>query len=169
MPTPRYRVTGVPPEAPPGMTAYLPHFNRYAASGADKFKYLKPGSGPAAYRPISNMSATRPSPDLGDLTLAGTATSANAPDAIWPNDYDAIPHPQYWPGAGMPVQMYDPTAPELTTMIPVPAVNPSIALRANSASIAMGVSPGGRQAMSERPRIPNWRPRRKRGNGIPSG
>lgn len=165
---PFYRVTGIPSQPPnpdvagpaAGVTAFLPHLNRMAASGAQAYKSLLPGSGPARYHPIFNMSGTVPSPDLGDIAQMGWARSTDAPNAWYPNDYDAIPEPEYWPGAGMPVQMYDPVRPQDTTMLPVPAVSFRAYWQRMQANLAYGVQPGGQRQIVAWPRqLQRWRPR----------
>lgn len=129
---PRYQTTGLPPEAAKGHTAFMPHYNRLAASGAQHYKVLKPGSGPAVVHPISNLSATAPSPDLGDIAYMGTARSSDAPNVFVQDDYD--PLPAWLPG--ILVQRYNPTRPQDTTMIPVPAGNAALQLRTRQAMLS---------------------------------
>jgi hypothetical protein len=163
MPSPRYMTSGLPPEAANGHTAFMPHFNRLAASGAMAYKSLRPGSGPAAYH-YAPTRDTVPSPDLGDMAQYGTGASRYAPDGFWPNDYDAIPHPEFYPGAGMPIQVYNPTRPQDTTMIPVPAVSLRAVLQANAANLAYGVNPGGQRVIRAIPRqLQRWRNRNSLG------
>ena len=165
---PFYAVTGIPPgTASPdtdgpaaGLSAFMPHLNRMAASGAQKYKYLTPESGPAKYHPIYNMSATVPSPDVGDLAQTGTGRSVDAPNFWYPNDYDPVPEPEYWPGAGMPVQMYNPVRPQDTTMLPVPAVSFRAYWLRQQASLAYGVQPAGQRQVVAWPRqLQRWLPR----------
>lgn len=156
MPSPRYTTTGLPPEASHGHTAFLPHFHRLAASGAMSYKSLLPGTGPAHKVPAPTID-TVPSPDQGDKVLYGPSASKYAPDAFWPNQYVAVPHPEYLPGAGMPVQRYDPTRPQDTTMIPVPATSLRATLQANAARLAYGVNPGGQRQVKAIPRqLQRW-------------
>jgi hypothetical protein len=172
MPAPRFRVSGVPPEAPPGATAYLPAFVRLAGSGAQHYKSLT--GGPARQIHVPGQQELANEQAGFTMALMGTARSSDAPDLIAPDQYIPHPEPAFWPGAGMPVQMYDPTAPWLTTMVPVPAVNPAIGLRENSAVLSAGVSSvqsARIRAMWDRPRSPSWMPRRRKGHGLanPSG
>jgi hypothetical protein len=157
---PRYRTTGLPPEAANGHTAFMPHYNRLAASGAQSYKTLT--GGPVQRIPVSNLSATTPSPDLGDIAQMGSARSSDAPPAIWPDQY--VPLPAWEPGAM--IQRNNPTRPQDTTMIPVPAGNLAPALRMHSALLSQPVQPGGRGTPRwprQLIRWPNWKP--GQGNG----
>jgi hypothetical protein len=130
---PRYTTSGIPQDLASGsclgLSAFMPHFNRLAASGAQAYKGGVTGRPGTAAIPIAGCGLPAPSPDLGDLALMGTARSSDAPNAIWPNQYYDNPaivgskqgNDRFYPGAGMPVQIYDPTRPQDTTMIPVPA------------------------------------------------
>jgi hypothetical protein len=125
---PRYTTSGIPPRLAQGselgLSAFMPHFNRLAASGAQAYKGQVRGFPGTQAIPISpGRQGIPPSPDPGDMALMGTARSSDAPDAIWPNQYWVTPAQDYWPGAGMPVQMYNPVRPQDTTMIPVPATD----------------------------------------------
>ena len=147
MPDVRYSVPGVPPGPAAGLSAFLPHFNRPAASGAQSYKYAV-GVIQRAPAPTRD---TAPSPDVGDLANVGTSRSTDAPDSYWPQKYyqGFIAEP---PGAGMPVQRYDTVRPGLTTVLPVPALNPAGTLRRDSAVLA-------RQAILNRVRQLPWFPR----------
>lgn len=118
---PRYRTTGLPPAAANGATAFAPHFNRLAGSGAMEYKAQVEGHPGTLGIPVEGSFLPVPSPDLGDIAQMGYSRSTDAPNMIYPNKYWTTPEPAFWPGAGMPVQMYDPTRPQDTTMIPVPA------------------------------------------------
>ena len=165
---PRYTVSGLPPQAGVGLSAFMPHFNRLAASGAQQYKDGVTGLPGTAARRLTTINSV-PSPDLGDIAQMGLSRSSDAPDAFWPNQYWALPERNYRPG--LLIQMYDPTAPQFTTMIPVPAVSYRQAYIQQSAALSAGITPGGaspkqiRQPVSS---IARWRNRRK-GNGIPSG
>lgn len=169
---PFYRVTGIPdrtsnpdiagPAA--GLTAFLPNLTRMAASGAQCYKSVT--GGPAQRQLIFNMSATVPSPDLGDIAQMGWARSADAPDATYKDLYVAHPEPEYYPGAGMPVQVSDPVRPQDTTMLPVPAVSFRAYWQRMQASLAYGVQPGGQRQVVAWPRqLQRWRPRNSLSRG----
>jgi len=117
---PRYRVTGLPPAAANGATAFTPHFNRLAGSGAMEYKAQVEGQPGTEGRAV-DMVQRAPAGTPTAIATMGTARSSDAPDMFYPNQYYAYPEPGYWPGAGMPVQMYNPVRPQDTTMIPVPA------------------------------------------------
>lgn len=160
-------MTGLPPEAAAGASAFTPHFTRRAASGAQAYKQGVHGD--PGVRGIP-MAARRdiPSPDAGDKVLYGQHSSADSPDAFWPDLYFTLPDPGFRPGAGMPVQMYDPVRPQDTTMIPVPAVSLERYYRAQSAVLSAGVAPGGKKALKDWPRLVRW-PQRRKGGGQPDG
>jgi hypothetical protein len=124
MPLPRYTTTGLPPAAANGLTAFAPHFNRLAGGGAQEYKAQVTGQPGTEGIHIEGLGLPAPSPDPGDIAQMGYSRSSDAPAVIYPNLYYADPEPAYWPGAGMPVQMYNPVRPQDTTMIPVPAVSP---------------------------------------------
>jgi hypothetical protein len=142
----------VPPGAGAGagISAFMPHFNRQCAGGAQSYKYGIE-NGPATYHPISTRD-TAPSPDVGDLAQAGTSRSSDCPDGWWIDDYNLTGNNYERPGAGMPIQFYSPVAPGLTTLLPVPAENVALALRGNSATLA-------RRALLNRVRQLPWWPR----------
>lgn len=127
MPDLRYTVPGIGAGPAAGITAFLPHLNRRAASGAQSYKYAVRGyPGTQAHpaptgeiQPTANYGDTR---DTSDQALMGTSRSQDAPDAWWPQDYDQTFIAER-PGAGMPVAVYSPTQPGLTTVIPVPATD----------------------------------------------
>jgi hypothetical protein len=172
---PRYQVTGIPPTLAQGselgLSAFLPHFHRLAASGAQCYKYRVTGHPGTARIPVHRGAAIPPSPDPGDMVLMGTSRSSDAPDAIWPNLYYTAPD-AYWdrPGGTMHVQVYDPVRPQDTTMIPVPAVDLQGVYRARSANLAGGVaSETSRvQALKQATQFVRWG-RRRAGNGPGSG
>lgn len=162
----RYQVTGLPPNAARGISAFMPHMNRMAASGAQEYKdgvHGYPGT-----RAIPIAMTVPPSPDIGDAVLYGPTASRYAPNAIYPNLYWTLPERNYRPG--LLVQMYDPTAPELTTHIPVPAVSLRQQYLRKQANEAMGIRPSGaaqiRQPVSQ---LISWGRRRMSGNGLPNG
>lgn len=161
---PRYRTTGLPPAAANGLTAFAPHFNRLAGSGAMEYKAQVEGQPGTLGIPIEGLGLPVPSPDLGDIVLMGTARSSDAPDAVWPNLYYAYPEPAFWPGAGMPVQMYDPVRPQDTTMIPVPAGDPQRLRAMQGMDGAVIAEPGGRGAIKQAFSFLRW-PQRVAGQG----
>jgi len=167
-------VSGLPPVTRRGTSAFFPHYNRMAASGAQEYKdgvYGYPGT--KAIPVTQNGGGPRPpSPDLGDLALAGTARASDAPNAFWPNLYYVLPERNYRPG--LLVQMYDPTAPELTTMIPVPAVSYRQDYIRRAATLSMGLTgtgippEGNQQIRQPVSNLIGWM-RRRAGNGLPQG
>lgn len=166
---PRYQVTGIPPSmAAVGLSAFMPHFNRLAAGGAMAYKGQVSGNPGTRGVPISGDGLPVPSPDLGDLALAGTARSSDAPHMIWPQlwyDNPAAQGPErFYPGAGMPVQIYDPVRPQDTTMIPVPATDLRSVYQARTALLAGGISNQRQNALRQATNFIRW-PRRKSGNG----
>jgi hypothetical protein len=181
---PRYATTGIPAQLASGealgLSAFMPHYNRLAASGAQSYKGGVTGRpGTAAIKMNPAKSGIPPSPDPGDMAQMGTSRTSDAPDAIWPNQYYDNPaivgtrdgNNRYYPGAGMPVQIYDPTRPQDTTMIPVPATDYRAAYQARAASLAGGVAPvqgGGpasrAKALKQATQFLRW-PQRGVGNG----
>lgn len=152
MPEVSYRVPGVPSGPGMGITAFLPHFNRHAGGGAQSYKYAligHPGtrSIPAPYSTAALHAAGNPAAKAQQ----GTAQSADAPPAIWPNQYyqTYLAEP---PGAGMPVQVYSPTQPGLTSLLPIPANNVALGLRQSSARLS-------RRAILQRVKQLPWWPR----------
>lgn len=130
----RYQVPGVPPGPAAGMTAFLPHFNRAAAGGAQSYKYAVSGH-PGTRRIPAPTLNTQMQPDEGDKAQMGTARSSDAPQAWWPQQY----YQRFLaerPGAGMPVAVYSPTQPGRTTLLPVPSRDLGIVGRSDSARLA---------------------------------
>jgi|SRR5215469_5073029 len=121
MPDVRYVVPGIGPGPAAGLTAFLPHFNRAAAGGAQSYKYAVRGYPGNQAHPAPTVD-TQMSPDSGDKAQMGYARSSDAPEAWWPQDWDQVFIAER-PGAGMPVQVYSPTQPGLTTLLPVPATD----------------------------------------------
>lgn len=163
---PFYAVTGIPPgTASPdthgpaaGLSAFLPNLTRMAASGAQTYKSLT--GGPAQRQVITNMSATAPSPDVGDIAQMGWARSTDSPDETWKDLYVAHPEPEFYPGAGMPIQISDPVRPQDTTMLPVPAVSYRALWLRQQANLAYGVQPAGQRQVVAWPRqLQRWLPR----------
>jgi hypothetical protein len=162
---PRYRTTGIPPAiAAVGLSAFMPHYTRLAASGAQAYKGQVTGRPGTAAVPMNPDSKLGGGSGLNDLAMAGTSRSSDAPDAIWPNQYWVTPAANFWPGAGMPVQIYNPVRPQDTTMVPVPATDLRALYQARAANLAGGVSPGGSRALRQPATFVRWA-RRVTGNG----
>ena len=148
----RYATPGIPAGPGMGVSAFMPHFNRHAASSAQSYKYGVTG-GPALYHPISTIDTT-PSPDQGDKAQMGWSRSSDAPDAYYPNDYDVTFNRAEYPGAGMPIVLADNgDMAQYRSLLPVPAGNPALGLRRDTALLA---APGVLNRMKELP----WFPRR---------
>ena len=156
--------TGIPPaQAALGLSAFMPHYNRLAASGAMAYKGQVTGHPGTAGIPADTRD-TSPSPDPGDIVLIGRSRSSDAPDMIYPNQYWVTPAANYWPGAGMPVQMYNPTRPQDTTMIPVPATDLRSVYQARSAKLSGGIASQRQRALKQPATFIRWA-QRKTGNG----
>lgn len=154
----RYTVPGVPPQL--ACTAFTPTLTRMRASGAQQYKYALVGRPGDALIPAPTRD-TAPSPDLGDLAYAGTSRSPDAPDFWCPTQYfQAVAIER--PGAGMPVRIYDPTAPGPTTLLPIPAVDYRTTYQRDSARLSANWPQLGPRQLAERPRWPRWRNRRAR-------
>src|SRR3984885_15585189 len=151
MPEVRYQVPGVPPGPAKGITAFTPHFNRRAGSGAQDYKY-RLVSPLGRYGVPAPPRDTVPSPDLGDMAQAGTSRSSDAPDMWYPQvSYQAAA--LEYPGAGMPIAYYSPTQPGRTTLLPVPAEDFRARYQRDSARLS-------RRAILNRVRQLPWYPRR---------
>lgn len=174
---PRYTTSGIPPQLASGealgLSAFMPHFNRLAASGAQAFKGGVTGRPGTARIPVNpGRQGIPPSPDPGDMAQMGTSRTTDAPDGIWPNQYYDNPAivgskegvNRYYPGAGMPVQIYDPVRPQDTTMIPVPAGDLRSVYQARSATLAGGVANNRQKALKQATNFLRW-PQRRVGNG----
>jgi hypothetical protein len=148
-----------------GLSAFLPHFHRLAASGAQAYKAQVSGFPGTKGIPVSPLrKGIPPSPDLGDIAQMGMSRSSDAPNSLWPNLYYVTPEPGFWPGAGMPVQMYNPVRPQDTTMIPVPARDLRASLQSRAATLAGGIDNDRRRAVNQPFNVIRWLQRRS-GNG----
>jgi hypothetical protein len=177
---PRYTTTGIPPTLAAGsalgLSAFMPHFNRLAASGAQAFKGGVVGLPGTAEIRIAGIPNTIPSPDIGDIVLGGQHATYLQPNSIWPNLYYDVPTAvggdgyRYYPGAGMPVQVYDPVRPQDTTMIPVPATDLRGVYLSRSALMAGGISgeKARGNALKQAFNFVRW-PNRRTGNGPGTG
>lgn len=140
----KFITSGIPRGAQP--SAFMPHFNRAAASGAVRYKADVSGQPGTMAIPAPTVN-TVPSADRGDLALAGTARSSDAPDFIWPNKYFA----RTLNGAGTmgpvtPVRIYS------DNMMPVPAQDP----RGRPARLAKTVRRGGQRQVAQPRVLPQW-------------
>jgi hypothetical protein len=117
--------------------------NRMAGSGAQQYKdgvTGQPGTQAIPVHPVI------PSPDIGDLAMAGISRSGDARNVIYPNLYYARPEADYWPGAGMPVSV------QSDNLMPVPAADP----RGVPARLAMPVVQRGRRQIKTTQNMPMW-------------
>jgi hypothetical protein len=173
---PRYTTTGIPQHLAAGqnlgLSAFMPHFNRLAASGAQAYKGGVTGRPGTAGIAVDPMQQNVPSPDLGDIAQMGLSRSSDAPDMFWPNQYYDQPtivggkdgNDRFYPGAGMPIQVYDPVRPQDTTMVPVPATDLRSVYQAHSAKLAGGISSQRNKALKQPATFVRWA-RRQVGNG----
>ena len=161
---PRYQTSGIPPDqARLGLSAFMPHFNRLAASGAMSYKGGVTGYPGTRAVPVGPTAP--PAPDIGDMVLGGSHAGYLQPDKIWPNQYWVTTDP-VWDHAGgtAQVQVYCPTSPELTTMIPVPATDLRGLYQARSATLAGGVRSTRTRNLRQAANFIRW-PKGPRGNG----
>lgn len=167
---PRYQTSGIPPsQAAVGLSAFLPHFNRLAASGAQSYKGHLTGRPGTQAIPIEGLGFPVPSPDLGDLAQMGGARSSDAPPFIWPQQWYDLPDPVFdTTGGTARVQVYNPVAPELTTMIPVPAIDLRGVYQARAAMLSGGIDNQRQGALKQATSFIRW-PRRRTGNGPGTG
>ena len=170
---PRYTVSGLPAQLASGeslgLSAFLPHFNRLAASGAQAYKGQVTGVPGTRAIPMEPNRMLPPG-DLNDISQMGGARSSDAPNAFWPNLYYDNPAAQgpdscrFYPGAGMPIQIYDPTRPQDTTMIPVPATDLRAAYQKHSARIQNAAGQAGdnsdQGALKQRTAFARWAQRK---------
>jgi len=108
---PKYTLPGVPQGAQ--LSAFMPHWNRYAGSGAQTYKLNLAGYPGTRGIPAPTHN-TVPSPDLGDMAQMGTSRSSDAPDMWWPQQYYQQDL-KGAPGPVTPVRIYS------DNMMPVPA------------------------------------------------
>jgi hypothetical protein len=138
----KYMVPGVPQGAQP--SAFMPHWNKYAGSGAQQYKQYLIGQPGTQGIPAPTIN-TYISPDVGNLAQAGTARSTDAPGVWYPQLYY---QPNLWgnPGPQVPVQIYS------DNLMPVPAVDP----RGIQAVLARPVNQRGRREIPQRRVLPRW-------------
>src|ERR1700723_2637624 len=110
----KYIVPGIPAGAQ--ATAFMPHWNKYAGSGAQQYKQRLSGNPGTRAVPAPTVN-TQMSPDVGDKAQAGTARSSDAPPVWFPAQY--YQQDLYGaPGPVTPVRIYS------DNLMPVPAVAP---------------------------------------------
>jgi hypothetical protein len=140
----KYVLSGIPAGAQ--LSAFMPHWTRYAASGAQRYKGSVSGQ-PGTMAVAAPTGDTVPSRDIGDLALAGTARSSDAPDFIWPNlYYDRTLNGAGTMGPVTPVRIYS------DNLMPAPAQDP----RGRPARLAKTVRRGGQQQVSQPRALPRW-------------
>jgi len=152
VPDVRYQVPGVPPAPAKGISAFTPAFVRHAASSAQQYKETVRGYPGTRGIPVTARQDTQISADYGDLAMAGTARSSDAPDTFWPNQYYAQSADEP-PGAAGDLRpaYYSPQFPGRTTLIPVPAEDPRVVYQVDSARLAR---PGPLQRVAQLPWFP---------------
>jgi hypothetical protein len=131
MPEVRYVVPGIPPQVSAGLSAFMPHFDRQAAGGAQSYKYGVRGY-PGTLGIPSPTSSTQMHPDVGDLAQTGDSRSNDQPDVTFPNlYYERLIAEQ--PGAGMPILRVEDATTGMRSLIPIPAVDPTDVARSHQA------------------------------------
>jgi hypothetical protein len=143
---PKYTVTGVPAGAQ--LSAFLPHWDRYAASGAVQYKHTVTGQ-PGTMGIPAPTTNTQLHPDPGDIAQMGGARSSDAPDVWYPNQY----YERSLNGGGTmgpvtPVAIYS------TNLMPVPATD----ARGRPALLAKPIPQRGRTQIGQPRVIPTWGP-----------
>ncbi len=139
---PKYIVPGIPSGAQ--LSAFMPHWNRLAQSGAQQYKIGLTGQ-PGTQGIPAPTSNTVPCPDLGDIAQMGSARSSDAPDMWYPQLYYSAVLDSH-PGPVTPVRIYS------DNMLPVPARDP----RGKPALLARPVLQRGQSALHQ-PRVaPRW-------------
>jgi hypothetical protein len=140
----RYTVPGVPAGMSP--SAFAPHMTRLAASGALSYKASVQGSPGTRGIPAPTRD-TVPSPDIGDLALAGTSRSSDAPDTWYPSKYyDGSLNGGGTMGPVTPVRIWS------DNLMPVPARDP----RGRGALLARPIVQRGAAEITQPRVIPNW-------------
>ena len=152
MPDPHYSVPGVPPDPAKGITAFAPHFNRMAASGAQSYKYAVVGR-PGTRGVHVDARARNVEGHYTGGAMQGGARSSDAPDAIYPNQYYQRFIAEPPTGPERTGRVYSPQFPGRTTLLPVPAEDGRAVYQASSAALA---NPTG---ATRRPGSIPWPPR----------
>jgi hypothetical protein len=128
------------------VSAFMPHYNRLAASGAIMYKHAVNGQPGTQAIPAPTLN-TVPSPDRGDLALAGTARSSDAPDFIYPGQYyERSLDGDGTQGPVTPVRIYS------DNLMPVPAQDP----RGRPARLAKRVRNAGQFQVAQPRAMPTW-------------
>jgi hypothetical protein len=136
----RYLVPGWPVKVN-GHSAATPNLTRMAGGGAQQYKQAVTGQPGTQGIPVEPVV---PSADIGDLVLAGTSRSPDAPNVIYPNLY--FTGPTNYPGAGMPISRLS------DNLMPVPAVDP----RGIPSTQYKPVNRRGQRAIQTLPNMPRW-------------
>lgn len=152
MPEVRYSIPGVPPDAAKGITAFAPHFNRPAASGAQDYKYAVNGH-PGTRGIHVDARARNIEAHYTGQAMSGSARSSDAPDAIYPNQYYQRFAAEPPGGQGATPRVYDPQRPGRTTLLPLPAEDGRAVYLQASAALANPT------AATRRPGQVPWFPR----------
>jgi hypothetical protein len=143
----KYVVPGVPGGAAP--SAFMPHWNKYAASGAQQYKQNLTGQ-PGTQAIPAPTKDTVPSPDLGDIAQMGLSRSSDAPGVFYPQEYYLDRLTAGYPGAMAPkgpdIRIYS------DNLMPVPAVDP----RGIPARLARPVNQRGRKQIRQTRPQPEW-------------
>lgn len=140
----RFQVPGVPAGA--AVTAFAPHLNRMAGSGAQMYKGGVSGQ-PGTRAVPAPVTDTQMHQDTGDLAQAGTARSSDAPSAWYPQLW----HERSLNGDGTmgyvtPVRVYS------DNLMPVPAVDP----RGIPARLSRRITQRGGRQIGQPRVIPTW-------------
>lgn len=138
----RYQVPGWPTQQM-GHSAVTPALVRMAGGGAQQYKTALTGQPGTQGIPVEAPQV--PSADVGDLAMAGTSRSGDAPNVIYPQLYYLSGLTER-PGAGMPVAVYS------DNLMPVPAVDP----RGIPSSQFKPVRRRGQSAVPVTPTLPRW-------------
>jgi hypothetical protein len=140
----KFVLSGVPQGAQ--VSAFMPHWNRAAGSGAQRFKGAVSGQpGTKAIPAPTGDSVTRAGP-VGQAQM-GTARSVDAPDFIYPNQYfERSLNGDGTMGPVTPVRIYS------DNLMPVPAQDP----RGRPARLAKTIRPGGQFQLSQPRAMPVW-------------
>jgi hypothetical protein len=140
----KYYVPGLPAGA--AASAFLPHWDRYAASGAVQFKATVVGH-PGTLAIPAPTGDTAPQGNLGDLALAGTSRSVNSPDVWYPSKYyDSSLNGGGAMGPVTPVRIYS------DNLMPVPARDP----RGKPARLSKPINQRGQRQIGMPRVIPKW-------------
>lgn len=141
----KFVLPGVPAGAQP--SAFMPHFNRLAASGAQQYKGAVTGQ-PGTQRIAAPTIDTVPAPDIGDLAQAGVSRSVDAPQAWYPQKwFERSLDGDGSLGPVVPVMLWS------SNLMPVPAADP----RGKPARLQRPRRSGRGQASVGQPRtLPQW-------------